>query len=153
MADHGITGTHHIDGTQCTMTAACPWTMSQGHQALMGFLSTGIAPPTNITPVAPAPASPGGHVSTNPISVEMVREDWIDHPTLTKSQKQILESLTDQQINDAVSEAMLGYTDVWHNMLDEVRGTATRHLLTLVPSADDAPEGTDDECTNCGLPI
>jgi len=29
MADHGLTGTHHIDGSQCTMTDDCPWSAEE----------------------------------------------------------------------------------------------------------------------------
>ena len=35
MADHGLTGTHHLDGSPCTKTDACPWSATKYMQALM----------------------------------------------------------------------------------------------------------------------
>jgi hypothetical protein len=153
MADHGITGTHHIDGSPCTGTAACPWSETtylekwlnpQPHSmvksALLGLLPT-------------VPQPQGGPVSNNPITPLMLRDDWIDHPTLTKSDKAVLDSLPDSKLQEVLDEALLSYNEVWFNMLDEVRGIATDRLLASVPTADSAPEGTQDECLNCALPI
>ena len=216
MADHGLTGTHHLDGTLCTRTASCPWSMVawtaanatlsaqitaalgatpsptpmqagllqvlasgpwcgccqrvvdtpyhhdnhnppyDGYDYCQGCYDWGCGDPNDTCSFPTSPtASPGGHMSTNPISPDHVRDTWPDHPDLTKSQKQILESLTDQQVDDAISEAMLaeGRDAIWENLLDTVTTSVTSKLLYLVPSADSAPEGTDDECTNCGLPI
>lgn len=201
MADHGLTGTHHIDGTPCTMTPECPWTQPapltpQQAAALSASISIQMAQGATLPPwceccersiVTPyhhdnhnppydgydycqechdagcgdpndppclvaQQVSPGGPM-TIPITPQMLRDDWPDHPDLSESDKLILGSLTDPQLSEALEEAGAGYENTWFQMLDEVRGTATRRLLASVPSADNAPDGTSDECVNCGLPI
>lgn len=102
--------------------------------------------------------SPGGPVSTNPIvnpiTPAMLRESWTDdHPSLTRSDKAVLGSLNNAQVQEALDEAMLRHGGVWANMLDEVCVSTTANLLASVPTADSAPEGTLDECQNCNLPI
>jgi hypothetical protein len=90
---------------------------------------------------------------TNPITPQMLRDDWIDNPSLSKSDKAVLESLHAAQLQQALDEALLGYESTWYDMLDNVRSAATEKLLASVPTADSAPEGTQDECLNCALPI
>lgn len=196
MADHGTTGTHHLDGSLCTGTAACPWSLTAwtaANAALSQQVSAAMAlgycgccdrnvktpyhhdnhnPPYDGYDYCQAcydagcgdpndpcswtdgrTPSPGGPMSHNPITPLMLREDWIDKPDLSKSDKAVLDSLPIDQLQQALNEAMLSYEGVWHNMLDEVRSRATESLLASVPTADSAPEDTQDECLNCALPI
>lgn len=124
-----------------------------GYDYCQGCYDAGCGDPNDPCSWTPGQEAPGGPVSTNPITPQMLRDDWPDNPSLSKSERHILASLGHSQIQDALDLAMSGYEDVWYNMLDEVRGIATRNLLASVPRADSADEDTKDVCSNCGLPI
>lgn len=65
----------------------------------------------------------------NPITTEMLRDDWSDDPNLTEDEVALLSNLSDETLQDALDHAFGTYEDVWYSMLDEVRGMATRRLL------------------------
>lgn len=64
-----------------------------------------------------------------PVTSPELRADWMDNPTLTAEDRETLGRLPDSALNDALREAFRPYEDRYMEILDEVRGTATRALL------------------------
>lgn len=65
----------------------------------------------------------------NPITVEMLRDDWYDNADLTDAEYVLLGGLSDETLQDALDHAFTDYQDMWWHVLDNTRGDATRALL------------------------
>lgn len=65
----------------------------------------------------------------NPITADMLRDDWWDDPRLTQDEVDLLQNLSDEALQDALDHAFTQYEDRFFAMVDEVRGDATRALL------------------------
>jgi hypothetical protein len=68
--------------------------------------------------------------STNPVTVMMLRGDWMDRPGLTDEDKAALEALPDATLQEALGNAFeRDWQTIWWQILDETRNDATRALL------------------------
>jgi hypothetical protein len=65
-----------------------------------------------------------------PVTVEMLRGDWIDRPGLTDDDQAALAALPNEDLVAALVEAFGSYQEMWWHVLDNTRGDATRALLT-----------------------
>jgi hypothetical protein len=64
-----------------------------------------------------------------PVTVEMLRADWVGRPRLTDDDQAALAALPDADLVAALAEAFTGYEDMWLHVLDNTRGDAIRALL------------------------
>lgn len=94
-------------------------------------------------------------MSINPVTPDMLREDWIDNPNLDENQRLLLDTYTNTELGEVLDEVLArhGYKDIWYNLLDNVRSLATDLLLERRKDIDAAPNGTQDECAGCKLPL
>jgi hypothetical protein len=68
--------------------------------------------------------------ASGPISVVMLRDDWADNPDLTETEVALLGALSDETLQEALDTAFRAVEDHWYSILDNVRGDATRALLS-----------------------
>jgi hypothetical protein len=73
----------------------------------------------------------------NPVTVEALRDDWVDRPDLTPKQRAALEALDDAALEGAIEHAFTRYLDMWYTVLDETRGDATRALISHLGIEED----------------
>ncbi|MER6401886.1 hypothetical protein ABT263_38520 [Kitasatospora sp. NPDC001603] len=65
----------------------------------------------------------------NPITVELLKEDWADAPYVSAAQREALERLSDDELNAALQSAFLPVADTYYSVLDCIQYDATRSLL------------------------
>jgi hypothetical protein len=65
----------------------------------------------------------------NPITVQMLRDDWVDDPDLSQDQVTLLQNLSDETLQDALDTALHTQEGLWFSLLDSVRSDATQALL------------------------
>jgi hypothetical protein len=73
----------------------------------------------------------GKPTSTNPVTVQALRGDWIDRPGLTEDDKAALAALPDEDLQAALDQVFEGTANqrMWWQVLDDTRGEATDVLL------------------------
>jgi len=67
-----------------------------------------------------------------PISVQELRDDWVDDPDLSAEQVSALEELDDDTLNTHLDLAFAGQEDAWYQVLDGTRSSATDTLLNQI---------------------
>jgi hypothetical protein len=73
----------------------------------------------------------GKATSTNPVTVQALRDDWIDRPGLTEDDRAALAALPDEDLQAALDQVFEGTANqrMWWQVLDDTRGEATDVLL------------------------
>ena len=68
----------------------------------------------------------------NPITVEMLREDWASSPTMTGAVRESLSALPDEVLQTFLDRAFQANIELWWAFLDSTRADATRALKASV---------------------
>lgn len=73
--------------------------------------------------------------SGNPVTADVLREDWTDNPNLDDAQRATLNGLPDGTLQEALDTSFRRHhnEDTWFTLLDSIRSEATDTLLEGPP--------------------